>query len=182
MAKGAGLAGRRLLVILLVVLFVFLVIVIVVVIVIVIIVVVIVVIIIVVIVVIIIIVIVVVIIVDEVVVLVVIFIRSGGRRWRGLRLSAISGALAGGGPRRLLDGDAAVLTVSGAAGDDVRIFGKGHMDDASIRGRHGVKGDGPPSPSHVIRRALGNLLQSIDVALLIPLHVDAERHVVSHCT
>ena len=168
MAEGAGLAGRRLLVIIIVVIVVIIIVVVVIIIV-------------VIVVIIIIVVIVVIIIVVLVVVLVVIFIRSGGRRWRGLRLSAISGALAAGGPRRLLDGDAAVLTVSGAAGDDVRILGKGHMDDASIRGRHGVKGDGPPSPSHVIRRALGNLLQSIDVALLIPLHVDAERHVVSHC-
>ena len=157
MAEGAGLAGRRLLLILVVVVIVVVIIIIVIVVV------------------------VIVLVVIIIVVLVVIFIRSGGRRRRGLRLSAITGALAAGATGRLLDGDTAVLTVPRATGDDVRILSKRHVDDATIRGRHGVKGDGPPSPSHVIRRALGNLLQSIDVALLIPLHVDAERDIVADC-
>ena len=161
MAGGAGLAGRRLLLILVVIVVVIIIIVIVVVVIIVIV--------------------LVVIIIEVIVVLVVIFIRSGGSRRRGLRLSAITGALAAGATGRLLDGDTAVLTVPRTTGDDVRILSKRHVDDATIRGRHGVKGDGPPSPSHVIRRALGNLLQSIDVALLIPLHVDAERDIVADC-
>ena len=160
MAGGAGLAGRRLLLILVVVVIVVVIIIIVIVVVVIVL---------------------VVIIIEVIVVLVVIFIRSGGRRRRGLRLSAITGALAAGATGRLLDGDTAVLTVPRATGDDVRILSKRHVDDATIRGRHGVKGDGPPSPSHVIRRALGNLLQSIDVALLIPLHVDAERDIVADC-
>ena len=87
--------------------------------------------------------------------------------------------LATGTAGRLLDGDASVLTVPSAAGDDVWILGEGHMDDAPIRRRHGIQRDGPPPPSHMIRGAQGDLLQSVDVALLVALHVDTERDIVA---
>ena len=53
------------------------------------------------------------------------------------------------------------------------------MDDAPIRRRHGIQRDGPPPPSHMIRGAQGDLLQSVDVALLVALHVDTERDIVA---
>ncbi len=121
-------------------------------------------------------------IVNVLVILVLIVVEVIGRRRRGdcrrCLASRSLGATAACAPG-LCDGDAPILPLAGAAGDDVPVIGEGHVDDASVCGRHRIEGDGSPPPPDVLGGAESYLLQTIDVALLIALNVYAQGDKVS---
>ena len=121
-------------------------------------------------------------IVDVLVVLVFIVVEVIGRRRRGDCRRCLAsrglGATAACAPG-LCDGDAPIFPLAGAAGDDVPVIGEGHVDNASVCGRHRIEGDGPPPPPDVVGGAESYLFQTIDVALLIALNVYAQGDIVS---
>ena len=121
-------------------------------------------------------------IVDVFVILVFIVVEVIGRRRRGDGRRCLAsrgvGAFAAC-AASLGDGDASILALAGAAGDDVSVIGEGHVDNASVCCRHRIKGDGAPAPPDVVGGAESDLLETIDVALLIALDVYAQRDVVS---
>src|SRR5579884_15687 len=94
-----------------------------------------------------------------------------------LKLSFLKDELTTGAFER--DNDAAGITLTDAFGADVLTVRQGDMDDATLVGRHGLKGDGAAIIAHLLRHAQGQGAQVLFAALAIVLGINDDTHAVA---